>query len=219
MESRGRRRTTGTQITRNYKHTSSLLVDFLNRKASLSVFLQENTSVMKEIEVKILEVPVADIKEKLEAAGAVVSFDDEMRAAFYDFEDGRIFASKGILRLRQEGPTAVLTRKELISKTEAKVMKETETAVEDPDALRNILQSLGLTPAKETHKHRIQDEWEGVHIVIDSYKGALAPIPPFLEIEAPDLDTLYRTVEKLGYTKEDCKSWDTGDLIKHYGLT
>ncbi|MEM9932735.1 MAG: class IV adenylate cyclase [Bacteroidota bacterium] len=174
---------------------------------------------MNEIEVKILEIDVEAIKAKLESVGAQVSFDDDMKATFYDFEDGSIRSAGGVLRLRQEGPTVILTRKELISKAEAKVMRELETAVEDPEALRNILLSLGLHPVKETHKHRIQYEWKNAHIVIDTYKGTLEAIPPFMEIEASDVPSLYQTVEILGYTQEDCKSWDTGDLIIHYGLT
>lgn len=173
---------------------------------------------MDEIEVKILEIDPEFIIDKLLNLGAIKSFDGEMDAMFFDFSDLKIKDRGDVLRVRQEGNETRLTYKALISKEGTKIMRELETTVEDKEILQQILEALGLQIVKRTRKHRIQYELNNTHIVIDRYKDALDAIPPFLEIEAPDTKHLYQMVKQLGYKPEDCLSWDTGDLIKHYRI-
>ncbi|MEM7656117.1 MAG: class IV adenylate cyclase [Bacteroidota bacterium] len=173
---------------------------------------------MQELEVKILEVNQSQLTQQLLDLGAHKSFAGELRAVFYDFEDRRISQQGQLLRLRQEGEAIRLTHKSPISTERVKNMEEWETGVADWEATQTILAKLGLSPTKETHKIRTQYDWNGVHIVFDEYKGELAAIPVFIEIEAPTEEALFQTVEALGYQRSDCLSWNTYDLAKHYGL-
>ncbi|MDX2284492.1 MAG: class IV adenylate cyclase [Bacteroidia bacterium] len=172
---------------------------------------------MQEIEAKILEIDRAQIELRLAEAGAVLSFDHELSARFYDLPDGSITRAGGVLRLRREGSQTVLTHKALVSLGAAKVMEETETGVADAHQMDRLLRALGYQVIKSTRKRRTQYDLGDVHIALDAYADELAYIPLFLEIEAPSLDRLHAAAAQLGYSPADCRDWNTYDLIRHYG--
>ncbi len=171
-----------------------------------------------EIEVKILEINQETIEKKLVHAGGILHFSGEMLAVFYDTPQKMITESGAVLRLRKEGEQAVLAFKTPTDiHSEAKIMEETEVIVSNPEAMQKILKGLGFHEIKTTNK--IRREYilpNRVKVVLDQYLGELGNIPVFLEIEAPNLPLLYETVASLGYTKNDCKSWSTYELVKHY---
>lgn len=174
---------------------------------------------MKEIEVKILEIDREAILKKLDALEAQKSFDGEMLALFYDDANGSIAQRQDVLRLRKEGGETVLTYKKFVSQEGAKIMEEYETKVEEVGQMQTILDLLGFQVGKKTRKFRTQFELGDTHIVIDNYQDELAAIPEFIEIEAPSEARMQEVVELLGFSAEDCKSWHTFDLVKHYKLT
>ncbi|MEL6131859.1 MAG: class IV adenylate cyclase [Bacteroidota bacterium] len=171
---------------------------------------------MQEIEVKILEIDRAAVEAQLHTLGAEKIFDGELWALFFDHPDGQIKAKGDVLRLRKEGEMCILTYKKHISKGEAKIMEETETIVTDMEATIEILKRSGLEILKSTRKRRTSYQLPQGQVVIDDYADALAPIPVFLEVESPDMDSLRHVVQALGYTMDDCNNWNTRDLIRHY---
>lgn len=175
-------------------------------------------STMEEIEVKVLEIDPARMQETFIAIGAEKEFDQMFEATFYDLPDRSIKAKGEMLRLRIEGEQAVLTYKQPLSTDGAKVMKETETAVEDGEAMKSILAILGYQPIKHTLKRRIQYRWQDCHIVIDDYRAELAAIPPFIEIEAPSRERLTACLLALNIEPASALPWNTYDLARHYGL-
>ncbi len=170
----------------------------------------------QEIEVKILEVNVQELREKLTAMGGRLSFDAEMKALFFDTSAGSIKAGGDVLRLRQEGEEAVLAYKKHVSRGAAKVMEEIETRVEDPESMRKILEEAGLEVVKQTRKFRSQYELEDAYVVIDDYQDDLGHIPPFIEVEALSMARLEEVVKALGFSMEDCLNWSTRELAMHY---
>jgi predicted adenylyl cyclase CyaB len=181
------------------------------------LYLGINTGRMQEIEAKILEIDRAQTEQRLAEAGAVLSFDGELSARFYDLPDGSITRAGGVLRLRREGPQTVLTHKSLVSLGAAKIMEEIETAVADAEQTDRLLRALGYQVIKSTRKRRTQYELGDAHIALDAYGDELAYIPLFLEIEAPSLERLHEAAVQLGYSPADCRDWSTYDLIRHYG--
>lgn len=171
---------------------------------------------MQEIEVKILEIDRKQLEEKLSNLGAKLEFDIEMMALFFDWEDGSITQTGQVLRLRKEGTKTILTHKKAIASDQAKIMHETETEIADIEAMQAVFNQLGLLTIKKTRKFRAQYIWKQSHIVIDDYQDELSPIPVFLEIESPNVEELYEVVKALEYSREDCKNWNTYDLVKHY---
>ena len=110
----------------------------------------------------------------------------------------------------------MLTYKGPVGDSPAKVRQETEVMVSDYDDCREILAKLGLAPVLETLKHRTTYRLQGAQAMIDKYSGAHAHIPEFLEIEAPDLESIYDVARKLGFSPDDCKSWGFRQLVQHY---
>lgn len=95
-------------------------------------------------------------------------------------------------------------------------MEETETHVEDPEKMSQILQNAGFEVVKYTRKYRTEFALADAHVVFDDYQDELGPIPEFIEVEAKDMETLKRVVESLGFSMEQCLDWSTRELVKHY---
>jgi len=170
---------------------------------------------MEEIEVKILDINVSDIILKLEKLGAKKVFDGELYALYFDDENDTLKKNHEVLRLRKEGNIAVLCKKKIISKKEAKIAHEEEEIV-DFDTKYNELIAQGYTPKFTLKKHRESYKLKDTKIEIDTFKGKYSFVPPFLEVEAPNMNKLEKTVKKLGYTMKQTKPWSGKDVIKHY---
>lgn len=173
---------------------------------------------MTEIEVKILEIDRDSVLARLQELGAKKSFDGEMLALFYDKNDENIAKKGDVLRLRKEGETTVLTYKKFVSQDGAKIMEEYETSVGDVSQMRKILALLNFEEKKKTRKFRTQYDLGDTHIVIDDYQDELARIPEFIEIEAPSLERMEEVVALLGFSTDQCLSWNTYHLMKHYKI-
>ena len=167
---------------------------------------------MQEIEVKILEVDVSYITQKLESWGAKNVFDGEVNASYYDFSNGRLKDNNRFLRLRKKGSTVELTLKEKVEHEEAKIMQEYEVNVTDFEIMQKILYGLGLLEIKVARKHRTSYLLDEVHFELDTFPG----IPTFLEIEASNMERVREYVQKLGYSMQDAKPWSGGDVLKYY---
>ena len=50
---------------------------------------------MKELETRIMDIDVDDIRNKMEYLGAIKVKSEDQVNEIYDFEDGRLLASKG----------------------------------------------------------------------------------------------------------------------------
>jgi adenylate cyclase class 2 len=105
-----------------------------------------------------------------------------------DFEVNILYASetldpqRSVLRLRRIGSRAILTYKERFpTLSEIKHQREDETAVSDPDAMEEILDALGFTPALVYEKRRETWRLGKAEIVIDEL-----PFGLFMEIEGTE---------------------------------
>jgi len=169
---------------------------------------------LKEIEVKILEINIEEIKAKLKELGAEKIFDGEVISVYYDFSDKRLEKESKILRLRQKDNKVILTYKELISQEKAKIMDEYELSVDDFETMKKIFEGIGLSPLYEFNKQRTTYKLNQTHFEIDKYPD----IPAFLEIEAPDLETIDEFVSEFGFSREEAKSYSIKDVLEYYGI-
>ena len=155
-----------------------------------------------ETEIKFRVADLAGLSARLVAAGFQVqtprSFESNV---LYDTADRQLRAKTEILRIRQYAGHTLLTHKRLPDvgpgEDTHKHRIETETEVADGNALAQVFQSLGLTPAFRYEKWRTEwREGEG-HCVVDE-----TPIGNFCEIEgAPRW--IDATAKKLGVTAAD----------------
>jgi len=168
---------------------------------------------LKEIEVKILEINVEKTEKKLKEMGAEKVFDGKLINIYFDFPDKRLEKEGKVLRLRKKDDKVILTFKKLITQKEAKIMDEYEVEVKDFGLIKEIFEGIELLPIYEFIKHRKTYELNQTHFEIDKYPE----IPPFLEIEAPDLQKVYEMIPNLGFSKEDVNSYSIKDVLEYYG--
>ena len=171
---------------------------------------------MEEIEVKIIDIDRRKVEERLIALGAKKTFDGEMYAIYYDFSDKRLGKAQDLLRLRKEGDASLIVFKKFVPNEDAKVRREYEVSISDFDAMRSILEELGLSPWLMMRKHRVTYRFQNAHIDLDKYYDNYDFIPDFLEIEASDIETIYYYAQLLGFRRDDCKPWTALDLAEHY---
>ena len=70
---------------------------------------------MKELETRVVDIDVDDIRNKMESLGAIKVKSEDQVNEIYDFEDGRLLDNKGYARVRTT--TDRLTGKETVFMT------------------------------------------------------------------------------------------------------
>lgn len=172
---------------------------------------------MKEVETKILEIDVAAVQARLQELGAVFEFEAEFFAIYYDDPSGSLASRYQVLRIRKEGDVSKLTFKapDLESMHGDHSRDELELTIADFETMRHILQALGYVETLKMPKIRTQYALGNVHIVIDTHIDDLAYIPPYMEIEAPDFDTLYDTVKLFGFERLMI-DWSAARVMRYY---
>lgn len=138
-----------------------------------------------EIEVKFRVADPAALVRRLTDAG----FHEETARTFernvlYDTADRRLRAQTAILRLRKYGDRWVVTHKCLPRDNDPaarhKQREETETQVEDGEAMGHIFSQLGFQPAFVYEKYRTEFADDAGHCVLDE-----TPIGFYAELEGP----------------------------------
>ena len=154
-----------------------------------------------EIELKF---SVADVRA-LRAAAADLGFKLVTERTFesnilYDSPDRQLRIRRQILRLRHYGDRCTVTHKRQADGGDGdqryKIRIETESVVEDCDALAEIFIQLGYGPVFRYEKFRTEWEMDAGHLVLDE-----TPIGVWAELEGQPawIDTM---LEKLGIAPE-----------------
>ena len=161
-----------------------------------------------ETEIKFRITDVRELEDRLRA----LRFTEQMPSTsemnvLYDFPDRRLRSHGELLRLRRYGEKWVVTHKAPGNTGRHKSRLETETHVNDGDAVGRILEALGLKPVFRYQKFR--SEWSDSkgHVVIDK-----TPIGDFAEIEG-EADWIDETAQKLEVTPEQYITQSYGELF------
>jgi adenylate cyclase class 2 len=164
-----------------------------------------------EIELKF---PVADVGS-IEAAARALGFELVTARAFesntlYDSADRRLRAQKQILRLRQYGPVWTVTHKRQADGQDDaryKVRIETESVVEDGEALAEVFAQLGYAAVFRYEKYRTEWAQGSGKLVVDE-----TPIGVWAELEGPP-EWIDAMLEGLGVAPEQCLTDSYGKLF------
>tara|TARA_Y100000310_G_C20415449_1_gene684084 strand:+ start:84 stop:602 length:519 start_codon:yes stop_codon:yes gene_type:complete len=167
---------------------------------------------MKEIEVKILEIDVEEIRKKLLALGAEKVFDGELKVTGFDYPDERLDKEGKILRVRKVGEKVELCFKGKKEASKFKVREEIEVTTSGFKDTITILEKAGLQIFYKGEKRRESYQIEKVRFEIDYYEG----IPPFLEIEAQTEEEVIEWVEKLGFKMKQTTNMNGRDVKEYY---
>ena len=153
----------------------------------------------REIEVKFAVGSVDDITEKIIQSGAVcIQPKQYERNLRFDDQNGTLSENREVLRLRDNGGKTILTYKaDQASDENIADREEIETAVEDFDRTRLILERLGYSVFFIYEKYRTVYSLRETFIFADH-----TPIGDYIEIEGPDEDTIRETAEELGLNWE-----------------
>lgn len=162
-----------------------------------------------EYEVRVLEIDIAEVEEKLKKAGAVLQWDRLQKRYVYDFIpkiDGKW------IRLRTNGDKTTLTIKNVVS-SEIDGTQELEIVVDDFEKTNLLLNELGFMAKGYQENRRRQYLLDGIEIDIDYWPM----IPTYLEIEGKSENEVYQVLDKLNISKDSATSLDVEGIYLNYG--
>lgn len=178
---------------------------------------------MKELETKIVDIDVEDIRKKLLAIGALKVKEENQINNIYDFSDRRLLDAKGYARVREVEDKLrneshyYMTTKKMISQDKFKVMEENEVEVSSGEEAKKIFTSLGLELVGSVKKYRESYKYKNSLIEIDINEKEFCPFP-YIEIETHSEEELKAIVELLGYTMEDTTSSTIYEILNKKGI-
>ena len=172
------------------------------------------TAVETEVKFRVHDLP------RLEALLASAGFQQVTPRTFehntlFDTPDRALRAQQSILRVRRYGDRWVVTHKALPpngnpTSERHKHRIETESEVDDGEALATIFTSLGYQPAFTYEKWRTEYADATGHCVIDE-----TPIGLFAELEGPS-DWIDSTAATLGLNQSDLMTLSYGRLFDQW---
>lgn len=166
---------------------------------------------MVEVEIKLPLRRLRSMRARLRRIGFRSRHCREYESnTLLDTEDGRLRAAGQILRLREFGPSYVVTFKGRGAEGRHKVREEVEFQVNDLAAVGRVFERLGFTPAFRYEKFRTEfADGDGVATVDET------PIGNYLELEG-EPGWIDRTAAALGYTEGDYLTKSYGRLYLDY---
>lgn len=148
-----------------------------------------------EIEAKFLNVDAEGLREKLREIGAEMKYAEVlMKRNVYDDKEGNLRKVSGWVRVRDEGDVITMSYKQLNDRT-VHGTKEVTVIVNDFATTCLFLESVGFV--SKSYQETKREKWMlgDAEITIDTWPW----IPTFVEIEAPDEDSLKGIAVKLGF--------------------
>jgi len=147
----------------------------------------------KEIEVKLLNVNIDDIRNRLKQSGATLIKPIRLMRRVM-IKTPEMAKCNAFLRVRDEGGKTTMTYKQFNSSS-VDGCEEIETTVKDFDNAVEILKLSGL--ACESYQESKREEWKlnGAEIVIDEWPW----LNPYIEIEGISEEQLKELSNTLGF--------------------
>lgn len=179
---------------------------------------------MKELETRVVDIDVDNIRKILNDLGAEKVKEEYQINNIYDFDDNRLLNAKGYARIRvtddrlNNKEVVYMTTKKMLSQGTFKEMEENETIVEDKEAASKIFTSLGLSLKQAIKKYRESYKIKDSLVEIDINDKSFCPFP-YLEIETSSEEELKEILGLLGYTIEDTTSKTIYELLDERGLS
>ena len=163
-----------------------------------------------EYEVKVLDINIDEIKNKLDLLWAKYLWEDIQKRYVYDTIP---YKEWKWVRLRQKWTKATLTVKEILDDT-ITWTKEVETLVWDFDDTNKILEELWYKAKAYQENKRISYKLDWVEIELDFWPK----IPAYMEIEWQSEQEVEKMVNKLWFKMEDTTSINTTKVYKYYWI-
>ncbi|NLV88239.1 MAG: class IV adenylate cyclase [Tissierellia bacterium] len=179
---------------------------------------------MKELEVKVLNIDLMEMEERLKKIGARLIDKEVQVNTLIDTEDNFIENSlDAYMRIREtrsllSGQVKLtLTMKQNINRDGVRENIETSTEISNKESMLDILKALGYVEKAEGTKERISYELNGVRFDIDKWDKKTYPYP-YMEIEVNSESELQDIVEKLGIPRENISTKSIVELRREANL-
>ena len=175
---------------------------------------------MEEIELKFLEVDVAELEKKLIKIGAKRVDNYEYNRKLFDYPDGSMNDRHGWIRVRTDGKETTLTYKQTLrkklneGKEENVGVKEIEVVVDDYEKTCELMKAIGLIVTTEEKNTRTRYEKDDVVFDIDSWPF----IPTYLEIESSSFKKVHEAARELDLDPKNGIIGSAGTIYKRYGF-
>lgn len=164
---------------------------------------------MKELEVKVLDIDLEKLKEKLLSIGAKLNKKEKQINTIYDYEDNSFETDEnGYIRIRETEDIMkkikkiYFTIKKVISNDGIKEYEETEVEVSSKYELEKILCFFKIYKKHVGEKYREEYLYENIKYHIDIWDRKTVPFP-YLEIEVEEKKDLKKALNVIGYSEED----------------
>lgn len=165
---------------------------------------------MREIEVKVMNVDVKELREKLKKLGAKnIEPERLMNRAIFDVANPE--DKPEWIRLRDEGDKVTLAYKFEESRS-IDGMKEHEVVVSDFDESFQLLESAGLQQKSVQQTKRETWKLNEVTVEIDTWPH----IPQLVELEAESEDDIANAVRELGLDSHDKLHGSADSAYEYY---
>lgn len=163
-----------------------------------------------EFEIKVLDIQVDSMINKVESLGAKKIAERKMKRYIYDLKPP---CKDKWIRLRDNGVKKSLCIKEIES-LDIDGTKEIEIEVSDFHKTWEILKKLGYKHRNYQENKRISYELNGVKIEFDFWPL----IPPYIEIEGKSKAEVLKIVGLLGFSLDEITSISVLEVYKKYGI-
>ncbi len=164
-----------------------------------------------EYEIKVLEVNLKEMREKLKALWAEFVGIKNFRRYVYDFTPAVYYKW---VRLRTDGELTTLCVKEIADESKIDWTQETEIVVDDFDTTHILLWKLGYQ--HKAYQENIRESWKLWSCAIELDQRP--KIPPYMEIEWDSVDAVEKVLVRLGVQDKITTSENTTAVYRRYGI-
>lgn len=175
--------------------------------------------LMIEKEIKILNIDYPSIVARFGELGIAHHETALIHDSYYDAPDHRLRREWLRAKIRSYGAHRhEITIKSKLSPTaedQLKIRKETHLTIPSRGAWESLFLAMWLREQRSKEKIRFAYRYQDMHFDIDMYEG----IPPLLEIEWPDQQTIMYRVKKLWLAQHKQTSRGTKKLFRRYSKT
>ncbi len=172
----------------------------------------------QEFEVKILNIVVENIEEKLKKIGAKKEGDYFYRSCSFDYPGFTLDKEAAWVRLRDEGKKIMLAYKRRLgvksSSGDDDGMEQVEVEVGDFEMTKHFLLKIGLIVKFEQEKKRTRWKKDDVEFDIDTWPK----LEPYLEIESSSDEKVCEAMSWLGIDKKDALRCSTTQIYEMNGV-
>ncbi len=162
---------------------------------------------MNEIETKILEINIDEIRARIEALGAEKIGEARLFVDWYQPKNTVKGKEAWYLRIRNtfDGGYELTWKGKEEAENGIRSVREIHFHLHDHEQMRELLEVFGMELYAHQEKDRSSWRLGQVRFDLDTYPG----IPPFLEIEGPDIESVETMIKTLGLSSNE--RWADGE--------